>query len=537
VAGLATSLGSGAMTNALGEIENNKGLLVIGSNTTETHPITALKIKKAVKKGAKLVVIDPRRIELTKYADVFLQIRPGTNLAILNGLLHVIIRDGLVDKDFIERRTENFEAVKEAVKDYTPEKVAKICGVNPQDIEKAARIFAEADGAGIYYCMGITQHTTGVDTVFAISNLALATGNVGRENAGVNPLRGQNNVQGACDMGALPVVYPGYQAVANPDVKAKFEQAWGVTLSDKPGLTISGMLHGAMDKTVRAMYIMGENPVLTDPDSNHVIEALNNLDFLVVQDIFMTETAQLADVVLPAATFAEKDGTFTNTERRVQRVRQAITPRGESKPDWMIITKIANSLGANWNYQKPEDIMAEISKVTPSYGGINYERIDKVGLHWPCPTLDHPGTPTLHKDTFPIGKGKFIPVEHRDSQELPDEEYPLILTTGRNLYHYHSGSMTRRAKGLKAYKDQELLEINPITAKELGIEDGETVKVISRRGEITTKVQLTEKVAPKVVFMTFHFAESAVNFLTNPALDPISKTPELKSCAVRIEKL
>ncbi len=525
------------MTNTIAEITDTKGILIIGSNTTEAHPVIGTRVKQALKKGAKLVVIDPRRIEIAKYADVFLQIRPGTNIAILNGLLHVIIRDGLVNEEYIQARTEDFDKVKEAVLDYTPEKVAKICGVKPEDIEKAARIYAQADGAAILYTMGITQHTTGVDSVLAIANLALATGNVGRKNAGVNPLRGQNNVQGACDMGALPVVYPGYQAVTNRDIQAKFEKVWNTKLSGKAGLTISGMLQGAMDKSIRAMYIMGENPVLTDPDSTHVIKSLENLDLLVVQDIFMTETAKLADVVLPAVTFAEKDGTFTNTERRVQRVRKAITPRGEAKPDWWIITELAQLLGANWNYETPENIMQEIAQVTPSYGGITYERIQKEGIHWPCPTLEHPGTPFLHKESFPVGKGKFTPVTHRNSQELPDDQFPLILTTGRSLYHYHTGSMTRRAKGLRAHKNEELLEINPIAAKQLGIVDGETVKVISRRGEITTKVQITEKVAPNVVFMTFHFAEAAVNILTNPALDPTSKTPELKSCAVRIEKL
>lgn len=537
MAGLATSLGSGAMTNTIAEIEDTNGILIIGSNTTETHPVIGIRVKQAVKKGAKLVVIDPRRIEIANYADVYLQIRPGTNIAILNGLLHVITRDNLVDMNYIEARTQNFESVKEKVKEYTPEKVASICGVKPEDIEKAAKIYAEADGAAILYTMGITQHTTGVDSVLAIANLALATGNVGREHAGVNPLRGQNNVQGACDMGALPVVYPGYQAVTNTDVKAKFEKAWNTELSEKPGLTVSGMLHGAMEKTIRAMYIMGENPVLTDPDTKHVVESLNNLDFLVVQDIFMTETAQLADVVLPATTFAEKNGTFTNTERRIQRVRKAISPRGEAKADWLIITEIANRLGENWKYQSAEDIMGEIASVTPSYGGITYDRLNEKGLHWPCPTTEHPGTPYLHKDAFAIGKGQFKAVEHRDSQETPDKEFPLILTTGRSLYHYHTGSMTRRSKGLKAHRDEELLEINPQTAKEMGIENGEVVKVTSRRGELTTKVQLTEKVAPNVVFMTFHFAETAVNLLTNPALDPVSKTPELKSCAVRIDKI
>jgi len=385
--------------------------------------------------------------------------------------------------------------------------------------------------------MGITQHSHGTDNVIATANLAMLTGNIGKPSTGVNPLRGQNNVQGACDMGALPNVYTGYQAVANPDIRKKFEAAWGCSLPSSPGLTLTEIFQPAHQKQIRALYLIGENPVLSDPDANHLKQVLSELEFLVVQDIFLSETAQLANVVLPAASFAERNGTFTNTERKVQLVRKAIEPIGDSKPDWWITCQIAQRMGARgFDFQHPSQIMEEIASVTPSYGGISYDRLEKDGLQWPCPTQDHPGTPILHTKQFSRGKGKFIPLEYKPSMELPDEEYPLMLTTGRSLYHWHTGTMTRKVGGLNQRLGEGFVEINPKDASALGITDGEMVKVISRRGEVMAKAKVTDTSSVGVVFMTFHFAESPTNVLTNPALDPVAKIPEFKVCAVRIEK-
>ncbi len=525
------------MTNSIEEIVNADVIFVTGSNTTENHPVIGAQMRQAKLRGAKIIVADPRRIDLAKDADVFLQIRPGTNIALFNGMMNVIIEEGLQDKEYIKQRTENYEELEKLVKDYTPEKVGEICGGDPEDIRKAARLYAKADKAGIYYAMGITQHRTGTHGVMAVSNLALLCGNVGKESAGVNPLRGQNNVQGACDMGGLPADLPGYQKVFKPEVIEKFEKAWGVKLSSKVGLTIPEMIHEAEEGNIKFMYIMGENPMVSDPDLNHVKKALENLDFLVVQDIFLTETAELADVVLPAASFAEKDGTFTNTERRVQRVRKAIEPVGESKPDWEILMDIMNMLGYDKKYSHPSEIMNEIASVTPQYGGISYDRIEEVGLQWPCPTKDHPGTKYLHKDSCARGKGLFMPTDYVESAELPDSEYPFILTTGRVLYHYHTRTMTGRVEGLNKLSPESYIEINPATANKLGLNDGDKVKVTSRRGEITTKVKITDIVDEDVVFMPFHFADGAANFLTNTELDSIAKIPELKVCAVKVEKL
>jgi len=535
VAGLAVSFGSGAMTNSIAEIENATCLLVTGSNTTECHPIIGLKIKQAVKKGAKLIVADPREIELAELADVYLKFRCGTDVAWLNGMMNVIINEGLLDERFIEERCEGFDEFKAVVLEYTPEKVEEITGIPANDLIQAARIYASADKASIIYSMGITQHTTGTDNVFSIANLAMLTGNVGRESTGVNPLRGQNNVQGACDMGALPNLLPGYQKVADEQARAKFEQAWAVKLPETPGLTIIEMLNEA-GKKIKMMYIMGENPMVSDPDLIHVEKSLKSLDFLVVQDIFMTETAKLADVVLPAVTFAEKDGTFTNTERRVQLIRKAIEPIGESRPDTLIIAELASRMDYQMSYDNATSIMTEISKLTPSYAGISYERLEKEGgLQWPCPDSSHPGTKFLHKDKFARGKGKFQPVKYQPPDEEPDEKYPFLLTTGRMLYHYHTGSMTRRSKGLDEICKEGYVEINPQDATSLGINDGEIVTVSSRRGKIKIKAKVTERIGEKIIFIPFHFVESAANFLTNPALDPIAKIPEFKVCAVRVE--
>lgn len=526
------------MTNSISEIDNADMIFVIGTNTTENHPVIGSKIKQAVRRGAKLVVADPREIELKKYADVYLQIKPGTNVALLNGMMNVIIEEGLQDSEFIAERTENYEELKEVVKDYTPEKVEEITGVSADLIREAARLYAKGGNSMLFYAMGVTQHSTGTQHVYSTANLAMLCGMLGRASVGVNPLRGQNNVQGACDMGCLPNVFTGYQKVTDKAIVEKFEKAWGAKLSDRVGLTVSEMMEAAGDGRVKAMYIMGENPMVSDPDLNHVEKALENLDFLVVQDIFLTETAELADVVLPAASFAEKDGTFTNTERRVQRIRKAIEPVGESKADWEIIMKIMNLMGYDKTYCCPAEIMEEITEVTPSYAGIDYKRLEELGsLQWPCPTKDHPGTPYLHKDKFARGKGLFKPVHYVPPKELPDEKYPLLLTTGRVLYHYHTRTMTKRVKGLEALVPESYIEVNPHTARRLGINDGDMVRVTSRRGTVKVKAKVTDMVEDGVVFMPFHFAEGAANKLTNPVFDEIAKIPELKVCAVRVERV
>lgn len=536
MAGLATAFGSGAMTNTIGEIENANAIFVIGSNTTANHPVIGYRIKQAARNGAKLIVADPRYIELCDYADVHLQLKPGTNIALLNAMAHVILKEGLADEKFIAERTENFAALRVTVERYTPEYASEITGVAAKDIVKAARLYGAADAAMIFYTMGITQHVTGTDNVLAVANLALVTGNMGKPASGVNPLRGQNNVQGACDMGALPNVFTGYQPVTNDSLRAKFAKAWGRELSGKAGLTVSEMFDAAGAKEVRAMYIMGENPYLSDPDSSHVIHCMETLDFLVVQDIFMTETAKYADVVLPAVSWAEKEGTFSNTERRVQKVNPALKPRGNAKADWQITVELANKLGLAWDYTCAEDIFQEIAALTPSYAGISYDRLGVSGIHWPCPTAEHPGTPILHIGKFSRGLGHFSGVEHQGPDEVPDQEYPFMLTTGRILYHYHTGTMSRRSKGLKFMQDEELMQINPADAQALGVTECDTVKVTSRRGSVNSRLNITDTVPKGVVFMTFHFKETAANLLTNPETCPTAGIPELKACAVKIVK-
>lgn len=523
------------MTNSISEIEETPAIFIIGSNTSEAHPVIGYRVKKAVKNGSKLIVADPRHIEMVEYAHVWLRHRSGTDVALLNGILNIIIKEGLHDEDYINTRTENFSAVKNIVKSYSPDKVSQITGVSQEDLYEAARIYASAESAAILYAMGITQHTSGTNNVLALANLAMATGNVGKERAGVNPLRGQNNVQGACDMGALPNVYPGYQGVNSPEVKAKFTQAWGQIPANDKGLTITEIMSSIPEK-IKGLYIMGENPVLSDPDSNHIKDALANLDFLVVQDIFLSETAMLADVVLPAAAFAEKEGTFTNTERRVQKIEKAVTPPGESKADWQIIIQLASKFGAEWNYLSPAEILEEISTITPSYGGINNSRLNENGLQWPCLDNNHGGTKFLHQDKFARGLGKFCPVEYSPPQEKIDADYPYLLTTGRKLNHFHTGTMTRRSFGLNIIHPEELVELNPEDAKKLQVDEGQEVIISSRRGKVKARVEVTEQVPPGLLFMSFHFHESAANLLTNPAFDPVAKIPELKVCAVKVEK-
>ena len=525
------------MTNSIEEIKNVGCLFIIGSNTTENHPVISLEMKEAVRaNGATMIVADPRRIGLVDYADVWLSQKPGTDVALLNGMMHVIIDEELHDQSFIAERTEDFEKLAAVVKAYDPKTVETITGVPADDVIKAARLFAQAETGAIFYAMGITQHTTGVDNVKSLANLAMLTGNVGKENTGVNPLRGQNNVQGACDMGALPNVFPGYQPVTDAGTRKKFEDAWGVSLDNSVGLTIMEMMNGAGEGTVKAMFILGEDPLSSDPNVSHVREAIENLDFLVVQDIFLTESAKLADVVLPGVSFAEKEGTFTNTDRRVQRVRQAIKPKGSARPDWKIFLDLFKLMDAPQTITTPAKIMHEITQVTPQYGGITYKRIESEGIPWPCPNKDHQGTKFLHKDGFTRGRGAFFPIEFINPNELPDDEYPHILTTGRVLYHYHGGNMSRHSKGLKAIYPEGLVDIHPQDAEAIGCIDGDLVTVESRRGTVTGKAKVTRKASPGVIFMTFHFPDVLANELTNDALDPIAKIPEYKVCAVRIRK-
>ena len=538
VAGLARAFGSGAMTNSIDEIEYADCILVTGSNTTEAHPIIALRIEAAVRRhGARLIVADPRRIDLTRFAELHLRQRSGTDVALFNAMMRVIIEEDLCDRDFIETRCENFDEFRQAAMALSLEEAAVITGVPANLIRDAARTYAAADSASIIYSMGITQHTTGTDNVLALANLAMLTGNMGRLSTGVNPLRGQNNVQGACDLGALPNVYPGYQKVDDPDVRARFEEAWGVSLPSEPGLTVVEIMNAAHDGDVRGLYIMGENPMLSDPNINHVREALENLEMLCVQDIFLSETAQLAHVVLPAASFAEKDGTFTNTERRVQRVRKALAPPGQARQDWGIICDLASRLGYPMGYGHPREVMDEIASVTPIYGGISLERIEQVGLQWPCPDGDHPGTPFLHEGDFKRGQGRFHATPFKAAAELPDEEYPYLLTTGRLLYHFHTGTLSRRSPGLEQIAPPAPFEMNPEDAAREGIAEGDVAELATRRGAVRARAVVTERSPVGTIFMPFHYREAPANVLTNDALDPVAKIPEYKVCALRLRKV
>lgn len=537
VAGLAQSFGSGAMTNSIDDLQKSDCFIVIGSNTTEAHPVISLQIKKAVtQNNAKLIVIDPRYIPLCEIATLHLAQKPGTDVAVLNSIMQQILEMKLEDKEFIKNRTEGFEEIGKVVAKYTPEYVEEITSVPANLIREVAKLYGSAERGSIIYSMGITQHTTGTDNVLTIANLAMLTGNIGKEGTGVNPLRGQNNVQGSCDAGALPNVYPGYQSVVDENIRKKFESAWSIKLPEKLGLTVTEIIKQAEEGKIKALYIMGENPMLSDPDIGHVEKALKNLEFLVVQDIFLTETAKFADVVLPSCSFAERDGTFTNTERRVQLIKKAINEIGESKPDWKIICELSNTIGYKMNYNSPADIMDEIAQLTPIYAGINYDKLKLTGIQWPCPTKEHSGTKILHTEKFTRGLGKFIPVEYKQPAEVPDKDFPLILTTGRLLYHYHTGTMTRKCLGLNQIVPSAVVEINNVDAEELEIKDGEKVKVATKRGEIEITAFITDKIMKGVVFIPFHFVEAAANILTNPEIDPVAKIPEFKVAACRIEK-
>ena len=550
--GLVTVLGSGAMSNDIAGIADIDAMLVIGSNTTETHPVIGLRMLQAAKKhDTQIIVADPRRIKLADQARLWLSQKPGTDAALINGLCHVIIRDNLVDQDFVKERTENFEAFAKAVAECTPEWAEKITGVPAADIEKAAKIYGSAERAAIYYTMGITQHTSGTDNVKSLANLALMTGNLGKPGTGLNPLRGQNNVQGASDMACAPVFLPGYQRVDNDEARLRFEELWGGPLPAKPGLAATEMTQAMIDGSIDAMWIMGENPIMSDPNSNHARKAFESVKFLVVQDIFLSETAELADVVLPAAAYAEKEGTFTNTERRVQRVRQALLPPKGACDDLSIIQAISDRMDPDreitWasdfqpgsdrmDVSKAEEVFNEVASVWPAIAGINYKRLEGDGIQWPCPAEDHPGTPVLFENGFPRGLATFTPVTWRAPEELTDEEYPFILTTGRVLYQYHTGTMTRRSQVLENADRGPVVEMNPEDAERLKIKDGEQVNVASRRGTITLPVFVTDRISPGVTFIPFHYREAAANLLTNDALDPDCKIPEAKVCAVKVEK-
>ncbi|MDD1762256.1 MAG: formate dehydrogenase subunit alpha [Methanothrix sp.] len=536
VTGLAACFGSGAATNSFDQIEDANVLFVIGSNTTEAHPIVSLKMIKAANKGAKIIVADPRKIELVDLASIWLNLRPGTNIALLNGMMNVILREGLEDRDFISSRTEGFEEFRKVVEEYPPERAAKITGVAAEKIIEAARLYAKADRAMIVYSLGITEHITGTANVMSLGNLAMLTGNVGRWSTGVMPLRGQNNVQGACDMGALPNSYVGYQPVIDSNNLAKFEKAWKVKLPATPGETSTQMLDHVTDGKIKGLYMLGEDPAQTDPDSNRVRASLKALDFLVVQEIFPTETTKYADVILPAASFAECDGTFTNGERRIQRVSKAI-PAICGLENWQTICRIAQKMGYSMNYSHPSEIMDEIAALAPMFAGVSFERLGVGGLQWPCPSKEHLGTETLHVGKFSRGLGKFNAVEHKFPAEQTDPDYPLVLTTGRRREHYNCGSMTRRSKGIMYKWPEEAIELNPADAEELGVRDGEMVLVSSRRGVVRTKARITDKSLRGVAFMSFHYPDVLTNLLTNAALDPQAKTPEYKACAVKVSKI
>ena len=527
------------MTNPIEDIEKAEVILITGSNTTENHPVLSSYVKRAVSfKGAKLIVVDPRKIPITRFATLWLRQNLGTDVAWLNGMMHVIIKDKIYDEEYVKSRTVGLEELQKTVEKYTPEYVEEITGIPKDQLVEAARLYAGSKASSILYTMGITQHTTGTDNVKSLANLAMLCGNVGVPGGGVNPLRGQNNVQGACDMGGLPNVYTGYQKVDDPKVQGKMQNAWGVEkLSDKPGLTATLMMEKAHAKEMKALYIIGENPMLSDPDLNHAEKSLDNLDFLVVQDIFLTETAQKADVVLPAASFAEKEGTFTNTERKVQRVRKAVDAPGEAKADWSIISELSGRMGYPMNYDSSQAIMKEIAEVTPSYCGINYDRLKTDGVHWPCTGTDHPGTPCLHMDQFTCGLGNFHAIEYIPPAEPIDAEYPISLTTGRVLYQYHTGTMTMKSQGLNDLAPECFVEISPQDAASYKLEDSDMVKIRSRRGEIDAKAKISDAAVEGTIFLPFHYAAAAANVLTNSALDPIAKIPEFKVCAVRIEKV
>jgi predicted molibdopterin-dependent oxidoreductase YjgC len=513
---------------------------VIGSNTTEAHPVLALRMKRAVRKGATLVVADPRKIWLTKIARRHLQLRPGTDVWLLNAIMHVILRDGLQDEEYIRELTEGFDAVAEVVERYPPEEAERVTGVPAADIVATAREYASERHAAIFYTLGITEHASAIDNIWSLSNLVLMTGHLGYESTGLNALRGQNNVQGLNDAGANPAYLPGYQALDEPENRRKFSEAWGIEVPETPGYRLDQMMSGLHDGRVKALYLIGENPAHTEPNAHHVKHGLENLEFVVAQDIFLNDSSrEFADVVLPASSFAEKDGTFTNTERRVNRVRKAIPSPGQAREDWRIVVDLANALGAGWAYSSAEEAWNEFADLSPNWSGIRYDRIEDVGLQWPCTDRDHPGSQYLHSPApaRPNGRGKFYPVEYQPPIELPDSEYPFVLSTGRTLYHYNSGGMTMREEGVKQKQEDPFFELNVEDAANLDVADGDWVRLVSRRGELEARAAVGERVYPGLVWMALHFAQAKVNWLTHDVGDPLIGTPEYKVCAVRLEPL
>lgn len=531
-------VGRGAMSNSIAELEDAPLILAVGTNTTETHPVISIRVKQAVAKGAKLIVVDPRKIELTGFAHRWLRLKVGTDIALFNAMAHVIIQEGLYDETFVRERTQGLDELRSFLEAYTPEFAQEATGVPVEEIIAAAREYATAERAAIIYTLGVTEHSCGVHNVQSLANLALLCGNFGIPSAGVNPLRGQNNVQGAGDVGCDPAYLPGYQRTSANAARETWEREWGVSLSPRPGRTKVAVIDDILAGKTRAVYIMGENTVVSDANAAKTRRALEQVEFLVVQDIFLTETARLAHVVLPAASFAEVDGTFTNTERRVQRVRKAVEPPGQARPDWVILSELASRLGYPMRYDHPAQIWDELARNTPILAGISYDRIELQGIQWPCPTPDHPGTQFLHQEVFVTEQGYFQPVDHVPPAEAPDEEYPLVLTTGRRRPTYHTGTQTGRAAGFEALVPHEWVEVSPEDAADLRLADGEEVAVVSRRGRVRVAVKVTDRSPAGVVFMSFHFPQSTpTNVLTTDAYDPITETPEFKACAVRIEKL
>ena len=539
------------MSNSMDDVAKEaKAFFIIGSNTTEQHPVFGAMLRQAVRqRGAKLVVADPRKIDITEFATLHLRHRPGTDIALINGLMYIILEKGWANQSFIDERTENFDEFKATVMNYPPEVVAKTTNVPVEKLYEAAEIIAQNSPMAVLWAMGITQHIVGVRNVMDLANLQMLLGNMGKAGGGVNPLRGQNNVQGACDMGGLPNVYTAYQPVTSDEVHDKFEKAWGATSNTKVGLTVTEMVPGILDGRTHALYVLGEDPVMSDPDTKHIRHCFEAIDFLILQEIFPSETAAYADVLLPGVTFAEKNGTFTNTERRVQMVRKAISTQGDARDDWWITCQIAKRLLAGtservrskapysgWDYADTSAIMSEINALTPSYGGITHARLEAgERLQWPCPTVDHPGTPILHTKQFTRGKGKFMPIDHVPPAEKPDDDYPMLMSTGRVLYHWHGGQMTRRAKGLMEVYGAALIEVNPNDAEKMGLIEKSFVRVTSRRGNISAQAWVTDRVPPGMVYANFHFPNASANELTHASLDPVAKIPEYKIVAVKVE--
>ena len=536
VAGLAAVFGSGAMSNSIREIQNVQTLFVIGCNATEAHPIVGMEMKKALRRGAKLIVCDPRKTWLAKRADIHIQHRSGTDNFLINAMMSHIITNNLQNKDFVATRCEGFDAFKENVAKYPIEEAAKLCGVSADLIRRAAEMYAAGTPSSIFYTLGITEHICGTENVQNLGNLAMLCGQIGKESSGVNPLRGQNNVQGGCDMGAIHMVYPGYQKVADDSSREKFSKAWGVEMPTNKGGRVTDFIEQAAAGTLKGFYVFGEDPVLSEPNQSHVKKALEQVDFIAVQEIFMSETAKLAHVVLPASCFAEKDGTFSNTERRVQRVRKAVNPPGEAKADWEILCLVSTAMGYPLHYKHAGEVFDEMASLTPSYGGISYERIDKVGLQWPCPTTDHPGTKFLHKGQFTRGLGLFHVIEFRPPAEMPDDDYPILLSTGRTLYNYNVGNMTRKSEAIHQKEPSNFVEVNVEDAKRLDIADGANARITTRRGTVVVAARVGDRVRPGTIWMPFHFVEASTNLLTNDAFDNITRTAEYKCCAAKIEK-